>query len=67
MYTTNPVTRCCACGTTIRFPATEYESALYSPVQYLLCEPCGEREEQEITRQGTNNIPELLNTYVQRN
>ena len=61
-------TICCACGHQIRFPEPEWESSLYSNgVKYLLCEPCGFTEEREINRAGTNNIPELLATYVQRN
>jgi hypothetical protein len=58
------MTTCDCCGVEIRFPQTECESQLYSPHHaYTLCEFCSRKEDSEVEKAGTNNLPELLATY----
>jgi hypothetical protein len=42
----------------------EGESGIYSPDRpFLLCEPCFFAEDEEIEREGTNNLPERIKQY----
>lgn len=52
---------CPCCGADCTY--SRWLSALDSPILAELCVPCGEKEESEIDRLGTNNIPTLLATY----
>ena len=52
---------CPCCGADNTY--SRWLSSLYAPVLAELCVPCGEKEEVEIDRLGTNDIPELLATY----
>ena len=61
------ITRCACCRKVIKFPEAQVESQLYCrSYQFILCESCGENEEKAIEEKGTNDIPELLNTYLRR-
>jgi hypothetical protein len=61
------ITGCACCRKVIKFPEAEVESQLYCPkYQFILCEACGEIEDKAIDEKGSNDIPELLNTYLYR-
>lgn len=65
--------QCACCGTTFRPGELQCYSGLYTGAageygehHILLCESCSEVEEEVVERHGTNDLPELLATYIHR-
>lgn len=57
--------KCAKCRTKMQDNDCQWESSLYSPNydEYMLCETCGQQEEDAIEKAGTNDLPELLASY----
>ena len=57
---------CARCCKSIRPDETTGESGLYSPSRsFTLCEPCFFAEDAEIEEKGTNNMPDVIASYVE--
>jgi hypothetical protein len=54
--------RCACCGGVFEETDVQVHSSLYGSGGVLICKPCSDSEEREISVKG-NDLPELLATY----
>jgi hypothetical protein len=60
---------CAGCGADLDLEEVTFVSQLYNPTDeddFILCEMCGEDEEDAVNEAGTNELPSLLERYRRR-
>jgi hypothetical protein len=57
---------CARCNRMIKQGDLEWQSSLYGS-KHILCEKCGQKEEEAVESAGSNEIPELLAKYGEPN